>query len=57
MDQAHGYTSSEPGLPEYLSDYEKSILWSYIGGLEDRFLRLHGLALSMRLLDIDNLPS
>lgn len=52
----HPLIPVEPGLHDYLLDYEKSILWSYVGAVSERHSRLHGLAHSMRLLEKAELP-
>ena len=52
----HPRIPAEPGLHEYLLDYEKSILWSYVGDIAERHSRLHGLAFSTQLLEKRNLP-
>ena len=41
---SEGYLPVEPEIHEYLLDYEKSILWSYIGDIGDLYSRLHGLS-------------
>ena len=40
-------------VPDYQLEYEKSILWYHVGGLADRYTYQHGLAVCMRLLDLD----
>lgn len=50
------YIPLQPDIYDYLLDYEKSVLWFYIGGIEERHSRLHGLGLSMRLLTNPRLP-
>jgi len=51
------YLPVESAIHDYLLDYEKSLLWPHMDGLDDRFTRLHGLALAMRLLEKDTLPA
>lgn len=46
----------EPAVYDYLLDYEKSILWSYIGDIHEHYSLLHGLAFSMHLLENPLLP-
>ena len=47
----------EEPVYDYLLEYEKSIMWYYVGALSDRFTLRHGLALCMRLLENPSLPS
>lgn len=55
-------TASNPHIPvqpdiyDYLLDFEKSILWSYVGDIDERHSKLHGLSFSMQLLEKSNLP-
>lgn len=46
----------EPAVYDYLLDYEKSILWSYVGDIHERHSRLHAVSFSMQLLANPHLP-
>jgi hypothetical protein len=50
------YIPVEPDIYDHLLDYEKSILWSYVGNISERHSKLHGLAFSMKLLEKSSLP-
>ena len=47
----------EDAVYDYLLEFEKSIIWYYVGAFSDRFTLRHGLALCMRLLENPLLPS
>lgn len=53
----NAYIPSESEIYDYLLDYEKSILWSYVGDNQDSHYRLHGLSFSMHILDNPKLPT
>jgi hypothetical protein len=52
-----GRLPGEEAVHDYLLDYEKSIIWYYVGALSDRSTRRHGLSLCMNLLENPLLPS
>jgi len=54
---SEGCLPAEPEIEEYLLDYEKTILWSYINDMDDFYSRLHGLSFCMRVLDKRHLPN
>jgi hypothetical protein len=47
----------EDAVYDYLLEFEKSIIWYYVGAFSDRSTLRHGLALCMRLLENPSLPS
>jgi len=47
----------EDAVYDYLLEFEKSIIWYYVGAFSDRSTLRHGLALCMRLLENRLLPS
>ena len=53
----NAYIPAESDIYDYLLDYEKSILWSYVGDNQDPHYRLHGLSFSMRMLENPKLPT
>lgn len=53
---ANPYIPLEPDIYRYLLDYEKSILWSYVGEIGERHSKLHGLTFSIQLLENSELP-
>ncbi|KAM3570130.1 hypothetical protein VYU27_007791 [Nannochloropsis oceanica] len=53
---AISYIPAEHEICDYLLDYEKSILWSYLGDSRDSSYLLHGLTFSMRMLENPKLP-
>ncbi|EWM20239.1 hypothetical protein Naga_100470g1 [Nannochloropsis gaditana] len=52
-----GRLPGEEAVHDYLLEYEKSIIWYYVGALSDRSTRRHGLSLCMNLLENPLLPS
>lgn len=51
-----GDLPAEPDIHDYLLDYEKSILWSYVGDIGEPHSRLHGLSFSVQMLEKFELP-
>ena len=50
-------SSVEDAVYDYLLEFEKSIIWYYVGAFSDRSTLRHGLALCIRLLENPLLPS